>query len=374
MNRSKMTCRLLALALAAILCLWGCGGKDPASQPNDETALALAKELAANPSPYFATVEGVNTLPSALCIVVKVDKIAYFLKEDGLPNSTPETAEAVLLAQLTTVHTAGGKKEGVYDCDLLYGTPDGSLSVTVAKKLRLEKGDSLASLLQKRFTFAAGEPSLPAQLVAFGEKLRAADYQTAIDACRGAYDDALDSAPLDAAVLREPLVYLTDADYVCEPVPGNDLYTHPAEKKQYVPPMTGAYERPLVGGPVGVGLAGLGKAGDSGYTLEEVRAQLQTQPEAFCFLEVVGQDRFGNFNAADGSTSFTAYTYAMRFSVIGFDGTLLGYRTVHYPGYSQLTDMEKRFVGNMISSDKNGTAVLAWAYRPYRDAFFKALG
>ena len=75
MNRSKMTCRLLALALAAILCLWGCGGKDPASQPNDETALALAKELAANPSPYFATVEGVNTLPSALCIVVKVDKI-----------------------------------------------------------------------------------------------------------------------------------------------------------------------------------------------------------------------------------------------------------------------------------------------------------
>ena len=374
MNRPISTLRLLALTLAALLCLCGCGGKDAAAQqPNDEKALALSKDLKANPCPFFSTVEGVDTLPAALCVVVRVDKeTAYFLQDEALPSQTPETAEAVLLAMLTTVHTAAGKQEGVYDCDLLYGTPDGRLSVTIAKGLRLEKGKKVSALLKDRFTFSEGEPSLPKELVAYEQKLRALDFATAIDACREQYDGALAKAPLDKALFGEPLVYLTDADAVCEPAPGNDLFSHPAERDQYVPPMTGAYERPAVGGPIGVGLARLGKADGSPYTLAEVRSQMQVELQAFCFCEVTGQLSFGSFTTSDGKTSFTAYTYEMRFSLIAMDGTLLGYRTIYYPK-PKLSDLEKRFVGNQLSQDKNGTCVLPWVSRPYRTVFFEGL-
>ena len=370
---TKHILRMLALALAALLCFCGCGGQDAAEQPNDERAMALSEDLAANPSPFFSKVEGVDTLPAALCVLVRVDrKTAYFLQDQALPSQTPETAEAVLLAVLTTVQTAGGKQEGVYDCDLLYGTPDGSLSVTIAKGLRLEKGKQLSALLKERFTFSEGEPSLPKEVAAYGEKLRGLDFAAAIDACRDQYDDARAKAPLDKAVFGEPLVYLTDAEAVCGPVPGNDLYAHPAEQDQYVPPMTGAYERPAVGGPIGVGLARLGKADGSAYTLAEVRSILSTEPEAFCFCEVTGQLRYGSFATSDGKAGFTAYTYEMRFSLIGMDGTLLGYRTVDYPK-PKLSSLEKQFVGNQLSQDKNGTCVLPWVSMPYRSVFFGSL-
>lgn len=372
MNRLISTLRLLALTLAALLCLCGCGGTGAAQPVNDERAAALAKELKANPCPFFPRIEGVDTLPSALCVVVTVDKVAYFLQDDALPTCAPEAAEAVLLAQMNTVHTAGGKQEGVYNCDLIYGTPDGSLSVTIAKGLRLEKGDTLPKLLKARFTFAEGEKSLPRELVAYGEKLKTMDFQTPIDACRGDYDNDHLGLQVKKEQFGEPLVYLTDADYVCEPVPGNDLFSHPAEKNQFVPDMTQKYERPPIGGAIGLGFAGLGKPDDTPYTLAEVQERLAAQPDAFCLLEIVGLKPFGTFKSSDGKSNFTAITYQMRFSLIGFDGQLLGHWTVHYDG-SGLTNLEKQFIGNQLSVNKYGQVVLPWSFRPYREAFWKFL-
>ena len=97
MNRPILMLRLLVLTLAALLCLCGCGGTGAAQPVNDERAAALAKELKANPSPFFPRIEGVDTLPSALCVMVTVDKVAYFLQDDALPTCAPEAAEAVLL-------------------------------------------------------------------------------------------------------------------------------------------------------------------------------------------------------------------------------------------------------------------------------------
>ena len=62
MNRLISTLRLLALTLAALLCLCGCGGTGAAQPVNDERAAALAKELKANPCPFFPRIEGVDTL------------------------------------------------------------------------------------------------------------------------------------------------------------------------------------------------------------------------------------------------------------------------------------------------------------------------
>ena len=55
MNRLISTLRLLALTLAALLCLCGCGGTGAAQPVNDERAAALAKELKANPCPFRTT-------------------------------------------------------------------------------------------------------------------------------------------------------------------------------------------------------------------------------------------------------------------------------------------------------------------------------
>ena len=110
MNRPILMLRLLVLTLAALLCLCGCGGTGAAQPVNDERAAALTKELKANPSPFFPRIEGVDTLPSALCVVVTVDKVAYFLQDDALPTCAPEAAEAVLLAQMNTVPGHSGRR------------------------------------------------------------------------------------------------------------------------------------------------------------------------------------------------------------------------------------------------------------------------
>ena len=86
----------------------------------------------------------------------------------------------------------------------------------------------------------------------------------------------------------------------------------------------------------------------------------------------MGLKPFGTFKSSDGKSNFTAITYQMRFSLIGFDGQLLGHWTVHYDG-SGLTNLEKQFIGNQLSVNKYGQVVLPWSFRPYREAFWKFL-
>ena len=368
MRSIKLFALLLAAALLA-LCLTGCSSKpkDPKIEvKDDEQAKSLAYDLTTNHFLYFPRIEGVTELASPLCVILREKEGTGFLEDEGLSLAAPDSAKALLLVDLERRRGSNGDFEGDYDCDITYGTPDGSMSVVIAKDVALDKGHRVAELLSERYTFVEGEPALLTKLADYRQALEGRDYLTAINACRDAYQDP-DVGPVDPADVADPLVYMVDADWECQPAEGNDLFTVPAEQGQYAPP-EGSYARPEIGGSLSLGFASLGKqpdaSGDAVYTLDEVNALTEQLPDTFCFSEITGRAYFGDFSSQSQGVSFTAHSYKMRISVIGMDGRLLGYRDMYYdPNTVDKGGLAGQFLGIKLSIDKYGDHIISWSYK-----------
>ena len=374
MKKMRRIAALLCLALLAC-CLAGCGsgGDAPkadgaAQNEKDEGAKDLGYNLWVNTSTFFRGISGVTELAAPICVVVKKGGAYEFLQDEALPIAAPDAAKAALLVEATARKGDDGEPDGTYNCEVTYGTTDGSLSVVIGRDIVLEKDQSPAEMLQARYTFVEGDATLLAKIADYEAQLAGRDYLTAIKACENDYGSA--SYTINAADIAEPMVYMKDAAYVCEPVPGNDLYSAPAEKGQFVPShesYANGYQRPEISGDVTLAVTGIGKrpddSGDTDYTLEEAEAMMATLPETFCFSEIIGMKPYGTYSSKSSGDSFTAYSYVMRVSVIGMDGTLRGCCELLFDAPDDPLGLNAQIIALSLSVDKNGDVVFPWAYK-----------
>lgn len=373
MRKSRFIALLLCLVLAALAlagCASGSGSADAAKAADNDQAVELAKSLRVNHSEFFPTIREVGELASPICVIVKRDGATDFLADEALPLAAPDAAKALLLVDMDARKGDDGEPDGSYKCTITYGTTDAGLSVLLEKDVPLEKDVTLSALLNERFTFAEGDAALLEKIKAYETQIAGRDYLTAINACKDDYGSAF----IDVKNIAEPMVYMVDANCVCEGLPGNDFFSNPAEKNQYVPAWDGAYARPEIAGDISLGVAAVGKRpdenGSTAYTLEEAEAAMATMPETFCFSEVVDKKRFGTFTSNSSGESFTAYSYDMRVSTISMDGELLGYRTLSFVAPDDPLGLNAQIIAMTLSKDKNGDIVFPWGYK---DELWKGL-
>lgn len=366
MKKTRWIALLLCLLLLAgglAGCASGNGGKGAEKAEENDKALELAKSLRVSHSEFFPTILEVKELATPICVIVKKDGATDFLADEALSLAAPEEAKALLLVDLDANKGDDDKPDGSYKCTMTYGTTDAELSVVLDRNVPLEKDVALSTLLNERFSFAEGDAALLEKIRAYEAEIAGRDYLTAINACKDDYG----SGYFDLNDVAEPMVYMKDANCVCEGLPGNDFYSDPAEKGQYVPAWDGAYERPEITGDISLGVAAVGKRPDDDggyyYTLEQAEAAMATMPETFCFSEVVDKEPFGTFSSNSTGESFTAYSYIMRVSTISMDGKLLGYTTLSYEAPDDPLGLNAQIIAMTLSRDKNGDIVFPWGYK-----------
>ncbi len=353
--------RSWSILLAAMFCLAAllpaCGAKQP---ENDTEAQALAETLSDNQSTFFPYIADVTEIPSPVSVVVK-GETSYFLQSDSLPLAAPGEANSLLLVSMSQ------NNDDTYSCTLTLGNKTGDISVEIGKSIQLEKPDKLAGMLADTYSFAEGEASLLNDILAYETALAARDYRTAINACKDDYGSVDGLANVSAEQVCEPLVYMTDEDFVCDGIDVGTLAFIPAEFKQYVPP-EGEYTRPDISGPVSIGIASIGRqpvqGGNPGLTADDVARKMKEVSDTFCFSEIVGTKQYGTFTSNESGISGTSYSYVMRVSVITMEGELLGWTTVSYtPLANDNLGLGAQLIGISLSRDKNGMAVFMWAYK-----------
>ena len=372
MKMTKILALLLGLALLAG-CLAGCaaggsatddGAADSAASDTAEDAKEYARRLSVNDSEFFPAITGVTELQPQICVVVEQDGETFFLEDDALPLAAPEAAKATLLVYMTEQKGDDGEPDGSYKCGVYYGNADASESVQIGRGVVVEKDQTVAEMLNERYAFTEGEDGLLARIADYEAKLADRDYLTAINACADAYQSA---NALDPGDIAEPMVYMKDANFVCEPPTGNGFYSQPAEDGQYVPAWGDGYQRPEIAGDVSLAIAGIGKrpddSGSTDYTLEEVEAAMQAMPDSFCFSEVVDKQPFGTYSSKSTGESFTAYSYVMLVSAITMDGQLLGCRTLRFEAPDDPLGLNAQIIAMSLSVDKNGDVVFPWGYK-----------